>query len=209
MNWRLSSLDRVSLVSSSDAHSPEKLGREANRFGCDPTYFAMRDALARRSPGFLGTLEFFPEEGKYHHAGHRGCGVSLAPDEAVAAKHLCPKCGKPLTSGVAGRVAALADRPAGFVPPSALPFTSLVSLKEILGELLAVGASSLRVRRCYERLLTRVGAELSILLDLPIEDANREEPPRLGEALRRLRAGEVRRVVGYDGLYGSVRLLDG
>jgi DNA helicase-2/ATP-dependent DNA helicase PcrA len=207
MNWRLSSLDRVSLVSSSDAHSPEKLGREANRFDCELSYFAMRDALRDRSPAFLGTFELFPEEGKYHHAGHRACGVNLPPDEAAAVGHLCRSCGKPLTGGVAGRVAALADRPAGFRPAGAKPFTSLVPLTEILGEILDVGATSGRVRKCYERLLARAGNELSILLDLPVEDADREGPPPLGEALRRLRAGEVERSAGFDGQYGTVRVL--
>jgi DNA helicase-2/ATP-dependent DNA helicase PcrA len=208
MNWRLSSLDRVTLVSSSDAHSPEKLGREASLFNCELSYFAMRDALRDRSAGFLGTLEFFPEEGKYHHEGHRHCGVSLAPAEAAALGHLCPRCGKPLTGGVASRVAALADRPEGFRPAHAKPFTHLVPLVEVLGEILGVGSSSGRVRKSYDRLLLRAGNEMSVLVDLPAEDADREGPPLLGEALRRMRAGEVKRVAGFDGEYGFVRVFD-
>jgi len=102
MNWRLSALDRYALVSSSDAHSPEKLGREANLFDCDLSYFAMRDALRERGAGFLGTLEFFPEEGKYHADGHRKCDVVMTPDEAAACGKICPRCGKPLTGGVLG-----------------------------------------------------------------------------------------------------------
>jgi DNA helicase-2/ATP-dependent DNA helicase PcrA len=208
MNWRLSALDRLSLVSSSDAHSPEKLGREANRFDCELSYFAMRDALRDRSPAFLGTVEFFPEEGKYHHEGHRACGVNLGPAEAAALGHLCPRCGKTLTGGVASRVAALADRPEGFVPASAKPFASLVPLGEMLGEALGVGAASGRVRKYYDRLLAVAGSEMSVLLDLPLEDADRAGPPLLGEALRRMRAGEVKRVAGFDGEYGVVRVFD-
>ncbi len=208
MNWRLSALDRVSLVSSSDAHSPEKLGREANRFDCELSYFAMRDALRERSPKFLGTVEFFPEEGKYHHEGHRACGVNLAPAEAVALGHLCPRCGKPLTGGVASRVDALADWPEGFRPGGAKPFINLVPLVELLGEILDVGASSGRVRGSYDKLLAGVGSELSLLTEWPVEDAERVGPPLLGEALRRMRAGEVKRMAGFDGEYGVVRVFD-
>jgi len=208
MNWRLSALDRVSLVSSSDAHSPEKLGREANRFDCELSYFAMRDALRERSPKFLGTIEFFPEEGKYHHEGHRACNVNLAPAEAAAFGHLCPHCGKTLTGGVASRVATLADRPAGFRPEDAKPFTSLVPLVELLGEIFGVGASSGRVRKAYDKLLACAGSELGVLTAWPVEDAERAGPPLLGEALRRMRAGEVKRVAGFDGEYGIVRVFD-
>jgi DNA helicase-2/ATP-dependent DNA helicase PcrA len=208
MNWRLSSLDRVALVSSSDAHSPDKLGREANLFSCEPSYFAMRDALRRRDAGFVGTIEFFPEEGKYHHAGHRACGVNLSPSEAAAVGNLCPRCDKPLTGGVASRVAALADRPEGFRPEGAKPFTNLVPLVEVLGEILGVGAASGRVRKSYDKLLAAAGSEMSALMDLPIEDADRAGPPLLGEALRRVRAGAVKRSAGFDGEYGVVRVFD-
>ena len=208
MNWRLSSLDRVALVSSSDAHSPEKLGREATRFACDLSYFAMRDALRERNAGFLGTLEFFPEEGKYHHAGHRVCGVNLSPAEATALGNICPRCERPLTGGVASRVAALADRPEGFRPEGAKDFTNLVPLGEVLGEILDVGAASARVHRSYDKLLAAVGSEVSVLMDLPFEDADREGPPLLGEALRRVRSGHVKRIAGYDGEYGVVRVFD-
>ena len=208
MNWRLSALDRISLVSSSDAHSPEKLGREASLFDCEKSYFAMRDALRERSPAFLGTVEFFPEEGKYHHEGHRTCEVNLAPAEAAALGHLCPICGKALTGGVASRVAALADRPEGFRPDGAKPFTNLVPLGELLGEVLGVGASSGRVRTVYDKLLARAGSELHVLTAWPVEDAEREGPPLFGEALRRMRAGEVKRIAGFDGEYGIVRVFD-
>jgi DNA helicase-2/ATP-dependent DNA helicase PcrA len=208
MNWRLSALDRYALVSSSDAHSPEKLGREANLFDCDLSYFAMRDALRERGPGFLGTLEFFPEEGKYHADGHRKCEVVMTPEEAAACGRICPHCGKPLTGGVLGRVAALADRPAGFEPVGAKPFSSLVPLGEVLGEVLGVGASSKGVRSACQQLVSRVGPELAVLQDAPLEDLDRWGPPLFAEAVRRMRAGEVRRQAGYDGEYGIVRMFD-
>jgi len=208
MNWRLSTLDRYALVSSSDAHSPEKLGREANLFDCDLSYFAMRDALRDRSAGFLGTLEFFPEEGKYHADGHRKCEVVMTPEEAATCGRTCPRCGKPLTGGVLGRVAALADRPAGFRPQGAKPFASLVPLDEVLGEVLGVGAGSKRVGSACQQLVSRVGPELTVLQDAPLEDLDREGPPLFAEAVRRMRAGEVRRQAGYDGEYGVVRMFD-
>jgi uncharacterized protein (TIGR00375 family) len=208
MNWRLSALDRYALVSSSDAHSPDKLGREANLFDCDLSYFAMRDALRERDAGFLGTLEFFPEEGKYHADGHRKCEVVMTPEEAAACGKACPRCGKPLTGGVLGRVAALADRPAGFRPEGAKPFASLVPLVEVLGEVLGVGAGSKRVWSACQQLVSRVGPELTVLQDAPLEDVGREGPPLLAEALRRMRLGEVRRQAGYDGEYGVVRMFD-
>lgn len=208
MNWRLSALDHVALVSSSDAHSPEKLGREATCFSCEPSYFAIRDALRNRDTGLMGTLEFFPEEGKYHHAGHRACGVNLSPTEAAAVGNVCPRCDKPLTGGVAGRVAALADRPEGFRPEGAKPFTNLVPLVEVLGEILGVGPAAERVRKSYDKLLASAGSEMSLLMDLPIEDANRQGPPLFGEALRRMRAGEVKLTAGFDGEYGVVRVFD-
>jgi uncharacterized protein (TIGR00375 family) len=208
MNWRLSALDRYALVSSSDAHSPEKLGREANLFDCDVSYFAMRDALRDRGTGFLGTLEFFPEEGKYHADGHRKCEVVMTPEETAACGRICPRCGKALTGGVLGRVAALADRPAGFRPVGAKPFVSLVPLGEVLGEVLGVGAGSKGVRSACQQLVSRVGPELAVLQDVPLQDLDRCGPPLLAEALRRMRAGEVKRQAGYDGEYGVVRMFD-
>jgi uncharacterized protein (TIGR00375 family) len=208
MNWRLSALDRYALVSSSDAHSPEKLGREATLFDCDRSYFAMRDALRDRRAGFRGTLEFFPEEGKYHADGHRKCNVVMTPEESAACGKICPCCGKPLTGGVLGRVAALADRPVGFRPEGARSFASLVPLGEVLGEVLGVGAASKGVRSACQQLVSRVGPELAVLRDVPLEDLDRYGPPLLAEAVRRMRAGEVRLQAGYDGEYGVVRMFD-
>ncbi|MBX3261835.1 MAG: UvrD-helicase domain-containing protein [Labilithrix sp.] len=208
MNWRLSALDRYALVSNSDAHSPEKLGREANVFDCDLSYFALRDALRDRREHFLGTVEFFPEEGKYHFDGHRHCRVVLTPAEARDAGGLCPSCGKRLTAGVSGRVEVLADRPEGARPEGAKPFQSLIPLAELLGELVDTGAGSARVGREYERLLTRVGPELAVLGDLPVEELGRDGPPLFGEAIQRMRAGQVQVKPGYDGEYGVVRVFD-
>jgi len=208
MNWRLEQLDRLALVSNSDAHSPEKLGREANLFDCELSYYALRDALRDRREGFLGTVEFFPEEGKYHFDGHRKCGVVVAPREAAAAGGLCRACGKRLTGGVASRVEELADRPEGVRPPGAKPFHCLIPLGEVIGEVLDAGPASARVRQVYQRLLERVGPELSVLMRAPVEELSREGPPLFGEALRRMRAGEVQRQPGYDGEYGIIRVFD-
>lgn len=207
MNWRLSSLDRYALVSNSDAHSPEKLGREANVFDCDVSYFALRSALRDKRQDFLGTVEFFPEEGKYHLDGHRNCRVVLSPTEAREAKGLCPSCGKRLTEGVLGRVEALADRPEGARPEGAKPFQSMIPLAELLGELVSTGASSTRVAKEYERLLDRVGPELAVLGDLPVEEL-RDGPPLFEEAIQRMRAGKVHVKPGYDGEYGVIRVFD-
>jgi DNA helicase-2/ATP-dependent DNA helicase PcrA len=208
MNWRLSQLDRLALVSSSDAHSPDKLGREATLFDCELSYFALRDALRHKERGFLGTVEFFPEEGKYHFDGHRKCDVVLTPREAKELGRICPVCKKPLTAGVAGRVEDLADRPEGARHEEARPFQCLVPLGEVLGELCGAGPSSGKVRRFYDRLLGRVGPELSILTSVPAEDLDREGPPLLSEAIARIRSGSVIARPGYDGEYGTVRVFD-
>jgi DNA helicase II / ATP-dependent DNA helicase PcrA len=208
MNWRLSALDRYALVSSSDAHSPEKLGREANLFDCELSYFGVREALRGPRTGFLGTVEFFPEEGKYHLDGHRKCGVVLEPRAARAREGLCPVCDKRLTGGVLARVEALADRPAGFRPPGAAGFHNLIPLREVLGEVIGVGPASDRVKRAWTRLVGKVGSELDVLMHAPLEEVRREAPPLLDEALRRMRAGAVKTQPGYDGEYGIIRVFD-
>jgi ATP-dependent DNA helicase UvrD/PcrA len=205
MNWACSSLDRYRLVSNSDAHSPPMLGREATVFDTDLDYFSMAAAL-RTGNGLEGTLEFFPEEGKYHLDGHRKCGVRVDPEQTRALDTICPKCGKPLTVGVLHRIAELADRPAGFRPPGAAGFTSLVQLPQIVGEILATGPKSKRVTGEVGRLTTALGPELSILRDVPLDDLRRAGGSLLGEAIARLRRGEVTRDAGYDGEYGTIRL---
>ncbi|AEI38499.1 MAG: UvrD-helicase domain-containing protein [Zymomonas mobilis subsp. pomaceae] len=206
MNWRVSSLDRYRLISSSDAHSPAKLGREATLFDCDMGFQPLRHAL-ETGEGYIGTIEFFPEEGKYHADGHRHCHISLTPKETLALGGLCPVCGKPLTIGVAHRVEALADREEGIPPSTAGKFSSLVPLPEILSELWGVGPTSRKVTQAYQRSLSLLGSELAILETVAIEDMTSIHP-LLGEAIDRLRKGKVIREAGYDGEYGTIRLFE-
>lgn len=210
MNWRVSNLDRYTLVSNSDAHSPQKLAREATLLRCEWSYDAVFDALRSGDPAlFGGTLEFFPEEGKYHLDGHRKCNICWEPPETLAHGGLCPVCGKPVTVGVMHRVEELADRPAGAPPPRPHTYTSLVPLPEILGEVYAVGAGSRRVQQEYEKLLAQLGPELEILRRVPLEEIAGAGGSRLAEAIRRVRAGEVHAEGGYDGEYGVIRVFAG
>ena len=208
-NWRLSMLDRYCLVSNSDAHSPAKLGREANLFDCQLCYPAIFAAL--RDParaGFCGTLEFFPEEGKYHLDGHRKCEVRLLPEQTREVDGICPGCKRPVTLGVMSRVDQLADRPDGARPPGSSPYHSLVGLAEVLAEVLGVGPGSRAVQRAAAGVLRELGPELHVLRQVPIEALQRVGGAALAEAVRRMRAGEVEIAGGYDGEYGKVRLLD-
>ncbi len=209
MNWRISSLDRFRLVSNSDAHSPPKIGREATTYDTELDYFAMLDAL-RTGSGFVGTVEFFPEEGKYHMDGHRKCGVRFTPEETKAHEGNCPVCGQTLTIGVSHRIDSLADRTEAEAraapPPKAAEVLSLVPLAEILSEVKGAGPASKGVTQSYERLLARLGPELAILETVPVEDITRAGEPLLGEAIGRLRRGQVIREAGYDGEYGVIRL---
>src|SRR5271170_928670 len=177
MNWRLSSLDRYRLTSNSDAHSPGKLGREATRFSCEPDYFAIRRAL-ETGEGYQGTVEFFPEEGKYHMDGHRACGVRLDPKETISLGGVCPVCGGRITVGVAHRVELLADRTEAEVsPPStAGEVTSLVPLPEILSEIVGSGVASKAVTQAYDRATAVLGSELSVLAEVPVEDIAQTAP---------------------------------
>ncbi|HEY7216325.1 MAG TPA: UvrD-helicase domain-containing protein [Thermoanaerobaculia bacterium] len=207
MNWRVSRLDRFTLVSNSDAHSPPILGREACSFETELDYFAMRRAL-ETGEGYRGTVEFFPEEGKYHLDGHRACGVRLEPAETRRAEGLCPQCGKPLTIGVMHRVEELADRPEDARRENTHPYRCLVPLPEVLGEIHGVGAKSRTVEQAASDLVAKLGPEIEILERLPLEDVAREADPVFLEALTRLRAGKVRRDAGYDGEYGVIRLFE-
>ena len=207
MNWRLSALDRVSLISNSDAHSPAKMGREANLFGTDIAYGAIIGAIKTRR-GFLGTIEFFPEEGKYHFDGHRQCGVCYSPGETIGHDYCCPACGKRLTIGVAHRVEVLSDRDQGFRPGGALPFRSAIPLAEIIAEAGGVGAASKKVQDEYMRLLTVLGSEFAILLEAPPADIERVASPLAAEAIGRVRRGEVHIRPGYDGEYGRIKIFE-
>lgn len=205
MNWRLSQLDRFRLVSNSDAHSPAKIGREACVFDCALDYFAMRRALATGS-GYAGTVEFFPEEGKYHLDGHRTCGVCFAPEQTRKHGGVCPSCGKQLTVGVMHRVAELADRPEGVRHSQAKPFRSLVPLAEVLAEIYRVGAGSRKVSDAYEQLVRELGSELFILQQMPLDELRKTSSPLLTEGIARMRQSRVIRQPGYDGEYGVIRL---
>ena len=205
MNWTCSSLDQYRLVSNSDAHSPPILGREATTFETSLDYFAIAASL-QTGHGLEGTIEFFPEEGKYHLDGHRKCGIRVDPEQTRALNATCPECGKPLTVGVLHRVAELADRPAGFRPPGSAGFTRLVQLPEIIGEILAAGPKSKKVAGEVGRLVATLGPELGILREVPLDELRRAGGSLLSEAIARLRRGEVIRDAGYDGEYGTIRL---
>lgn len=205
MNWRCSSLDGYRLVSNSDAHSPPMLGREATTFGVSLDYFAIAQAL-RTGDGLAGTIEFYPEEGKYHLDGHRKCGVRFEPSESKQHKGTCPECGKPLTIGVLHRVTELADRPAGYRPPGAPGFRNLVQLPQIVAEIVGTGPKSKKVSSEVSRVVTALGPELAILTETDIDDVRRAGGSLLAEAVARLRRGQVRREAGYDGEYGIVSL---
>jgi DNA helicase II / ATP-dependent DNA helicase PcrA len=205
MNWRCSSLDGYRLVSNSDAHSPPMLGREATTFDVRLDYFAMADAL-RTGDGLAGTIEFYPEEGKYHLDGHRKCGVRFEPAQSREHEGTCPECSKPLTIGVLHRVTELTDRPAGYRPPGAPGFTNLVQLPQIVGEIMATGPKSKKVGAEVDRLVAALGPELGILTQADTDDLRRVGGSLLAEAVGRLRRGEVRREAGYDGEYGIVAL---
>lgn len=209
MNWRVSSLDKYRLVSNSDAHSPSKLAREATVFDTEPDYMSIMNAL-RTGDGYVGTVEFFPEEGKYHEDGHRKCNVCLSPEETIKLNGICPVCHKPMTIGVMHRVNELTDRmDKTLIPPeTAGKVFSLVPLPEILSEIMQVGVSSKSVTYEYENLIQKLGSELSILREIPIDDISKAYSPLLGEGISRLRAGKVIKHPGYDGEYGVIRLFE-
>lgn len=209
MNWRLSGLDKITLISNSDAHSPSKLGREANVFDCEMDYFEIIRVIKEKDrKRFLYTIEFFPEEGKYHYDGHRGCQVLLSPKETKGVHGQCPVCGKGVTIGVMHRVDDLADRPEGFTLVDAIPSRHLVPLEEIIAEALVVGVTSERVRNEYERLVKEAGSEFAILLDLPYDDIKRIAHPRVAEGIIRVREGRLHITPGYDGVYGKIRIFE-
>ncbi|MEK7542278.1 MAG: endonuclease Q family protein [Patescibacteria group bacterium] len=207
MNWRLSALDKVAIISNSDSHSLPKIGREANVFDAEVSYFAIADAIKKKDPTkFLFTVEFFPEEGKYHYDGHRLCGISLAPEESKKLNNMCPKCGRPLTIGVLNRVAELADRPEDFVPSGAVPFKSLIPLQEIIADALGLGVASKQVQQEYEALIQKLGNEFAVLLDAEPSALREATLPEIAEGIMRVREGKVNIEPGYDGEYGKIKI---
>lgn len=212
MNWRLSALDRVTLVSNSDAHSPSNIGREANIFeGENLSYNGIVEAIKAdpsriSSLNLVSTLEFYPQEGKYHYDGHRKCGVRLSPQESEKYNNICPVCGKPLTIGVLSRVEELADRPSGFKPSRALPFKSLIPLAEIIGEALGQNPDTKKVKQEYHNLIEKFGSEFEVLLDISYPDLKSSTFPEVFEGIKRVREEKVHIKPGYDGVYGKVSI---
>ena len=207
MNWRISKLDRYQLVSNSDAHSPSKLGREANLLDIDCSYEGLYRAI-QTGEGLEGTVEFFPEEGKYHFDGHRKCGVSLSPVEAERLGEICPVCGKKLTMGVDHRVEQLADRAEGFVKKDGKKYESLVPLPEVISTCMGYSAASKKVQGCFEQMIQTLGTEFDILRNVPSEDIKSCAGERIAEGIENVRTGNVKRIPGYDGEYGKIELFD-
>jgi uncharacterized protein (TIGR00375 family) len=209
MNWRLSSLDGFRLISNSDAHSPVKLMREANLFDTELTYSAIMRAITdAENPAFLGTLEFFPEEGKYHYDGHRSCGLRLTPEETESNGGRCPKCNKKITVGVMHRVGQLADLPTGRRPPQARPFKSIIPLMEIIAEVEQVGVNSKRVTGIYLDLLSKLGNEYHVLVEAERARIRQAGSDLLAEAIERVRTRRVSIHPGFDGEFGTIRVFD-
>jgi len=207
MNWRLSSLDPLTLISNSDAHSPNRLGREANAFDCEKSYREITEAIRKKDQRkILFTIEFFPEEGKYHYDGHRQCGVVFAPPQTKASQYLCPHCHKKLTVGVMHRVDELSNRPVGFIPKNAIPSIHLIPLEEIIAEAMGFRMGTKSVESEYERLVEKGGSEFHILLDATPDELKTYVPERILEGILRMRQGKVSILPGHDGVYGKINL---
>jgi uncharacterized protein (TIGR00375 family) len=209
MNWRLSTLDKYALVSNSDAHSPSRLGREANVFDTDFSFKGLVEALRTRNPDkFLSTIEFFPEEGKYHYDGHRKCGVVFSPKESRLHKDICPKCGKKLTIGVLHRVEELADREEGMRPPAKVPYKNLIPLNEIIAQAIEKTPECQSVWDIYFRLIREFGDEHNVLTEVSASELARIQMERVGQGIDRMRKGAVKIVPGHDGDYGRICLFE-
>lgn len=207
MNWRLSKLDNISLISNSDSHSLQRIGREANVFDAELSYRGIIDAVKSRDPKkFLYTIEFFPEEGKYHYDGHRACGFSCSPEQSKKIKGICPKCGKSLTIGVMNRVDELADRAAGYNDSKRVPYKNLVTLDSIIGEALDVGKAAKSVMKEYEKLIKIFKSEFNILLNVPIKEIGLASSPEIAEGVKRVREGKLTIEPGFDGEYGVIKI---
>jgi uncharacterized protein (TIGR00375 family) len=207
MNWQISALDRITLISNSDAHSPEKLGREANAFDTELSYQGMVSAIKNKDKEkFLYTIEFYPEEGKYHFDGHRLCNISLNPEESKKYNNTCPTCGKPLTLGVVNRVNQLADRKPGFHPDNAIPFKSIIPLEEVIADALSLNTGTKEVLKNYNQLIQDFGTEFNILLNVSEKDLLAKTQEEIAQAIIRARSGQVYIEPGYDGVFGKIKV---
>ncbi len=212
MNWRLSQLDNVALVSNSDSHSPTRIGREANVFDTELSYQRIVEAIKSRDPNkFLFTVEFFPEEGKYHYDGHRLCNISFDPEETKKHNFLCPKCGRSLTVGVLARVAELADRPNGFKPARAVSYKNVIPLDQIISDSIGLSVTSntgwpKRVLYEYEKLIKSFGNEFNVLLNTSADNLEKSTLPEIAEGITKVREGLVHIEPGFDGEYGKIRI---
>jgi uncharacterized protein (TIGR00375 family) len=207
MNWRLSALDKITLISCSDAHSPSRIGREANVFDTEISYPAIAKAIKTKDPQkFLYTIEFFPQEGKYHYDGHRACQISLSPPESKKYNNICPNCGRPLTIGVLNRVEELSDREEGFKPENAISFKSLVPLEEIIADALGSLPGTKQGIEEYRNLIRKFGNEFKVLLDVSQSELEATTLPEIAEGIIRVREGRVKAEPGYDGVYGKIRI---
>ncbi|MBI4173673.1 MAG: DNA helicase UvrD [Candidatus Aenigmarchaeota archaeon] len=211
MNWRLSALDKYTLVSFSDSHShqPWRIGRECCRFDLpQPSYQALAQALTTGDrKHFLATVEFFPEEGKYHYDGHRLCNVSMAPAESRKHNDFCPVCKRKMTIGVLHRVEQLADRPEGYVQPGAIPFHSLMPLSEVIAHVEGVANPySKTVWAKYASLVKEFGNELALLLDANVQHIEKVAGKELAGIIVKMRSRDIKMVPGYDGVYGKLAL---
>jgi uncharacterized protein (TIGR00375 family) len=198
---------RLCIISNSDAHSAEKMGREANVFDVNIDYPSIVGAIKAKDPSrFLYTVEFYPEEGKYHYDGHRICKVCLSPEESMKYNEICPVCGRSLTIGVANRVAKISDKEESFVLKEAIPFKKLVPLKEIISECLGVGVISQAVKKEYDKLINVFDSEFNILLDASIEEIEKASDKLTAEAIKRVREGDLSISPGFDGEFGKVSI---
>ncbi|MFA5714552.1 MAG: endonuclease Q family protein [Candidatus Paceibacterota bacterium] len=207
MLWRIPNGRKLAIISNSDAHSPEKIGREANVFDVELDYFSIINAIkTKNSKEFLETIEFYPQEGKYYGDGHRACNICMDTKDSLKYNEICPVCGKPLTVGVMNRIEKLADKPEGFVPENVIPFRSIVPLKEIIGEALGVGAGSKSVDVEYQKLIKAFHSEFNILLDVPFEELKKVVFSQIAEGIKKVREGKVNISPGFDGEYGKVKI---